>query len=337
MKRILLVVILALGIVSFASAQVDFNSFQIDFESFASAIAGTLASTTSSAGLAWSPAYIGQFPHLGVGVSVGAALMPYSAISPIVTMVGATIPPALSALQTYGVPLPAASVDARLGGFILPFDVGLKVGYLPPEAKQLLGSINLDYLLVGADVRLDILKDEGFSPALSIGVGYTYFQGSVGLPGLLSGATDVDITSFMNAAGYSGPNTLQFTSPDLTFNWQSNVIEAKVQLSKQLLIFIPHVGLDVSYGISKAGGGLASTMTYTGSATFAQMQAAFVKAGYPAPNAQGMTVLSDASGLAFRAYGGLDLALLIVHLDFSGTYDILTGAYGGGLNLRVQL
>lgn len=336
MKRIALVLILALGIVSFASAQVDFGAFKTDLATFATAVSGTLASTASSAGLSWSQAYIGQFPHFGVGVSVGASLIPYAAFSPILTLVGATIPAGLQFIQQYGIPLPAAAIDARIGGFGIPFDIGLKFGYLPPELKNLLGSVNVDYLLAGADFRLALLKDQGLSPALSIGVGYTYFQGSVGLPGVLTGPTSVDITALMNAVGYTGPHSLNFTSPDLNFNWQSNVIEAKVQLSKQLLLFTPSIGMSAAYGISTAGGGLASTMTYLGSATLAQMQQVFVASGYPAPTSQGFTIASAANGWAFRAYGGLNIALLFLNLDVNATYNILSGSFGGSVGLRIQ-
>jgi hypothetical protein len=340
MKRILLVILIVLVAAAMVPAQtVDFTQFQAQFVTFADAVAGTLASTASSAGLSWSPAYIGQFPHLGVGISVGASLIPYSAVEPIITLVGASIPAELTALQTYGIPLPAAAIDARIGGFILPFDIGLKFGTIPPALQSMLGPISVDYVLAGADFRLALLKDQGLSPALSVGVGYTYFKGSIGLAGVIPGGTDVDITQIMNYAGYAGTYSLSFTDPDLTFDWQSNVVELKAQLSKQILFFTPHIGLSGAYGISKAGGGLNSTMTYnaTGPATEAQMQQVFVDNGYPAPTSQGMAVSSPANGWSFRAYGGIDIALLILHVDVNASYNILTGSVGGGANIRIQL
>ena len=30
-----------------------------------------------------------------------------------------------------GIPIPATAVEARIGGFILPFDIGIKAGYIP--------------------------------------------------------------------------------------------------------------------------------------------------------------------------------------------------------------
>ncbi len=337
MKRFLIVLLVALVAASLAPAQtVDFTTFQTDFATFAGAVAGTLASTASSAGLSWAPAYIGQFPHLGIGISAGAGLIPYSAVKPVFTTLGVTLPSQLDFLQQYGIPLPAAAIDARIGGFGIPFDIGLKVGYLPPEAKSLLGSVNLDYLLAGVDFRLALLKDQGLTPALSVGVGYTYFKGALGLPGILPSATTVDITQMMNYAGYSGTHTLSFSNPDFTFDWQSNVIEGRVQLSKQLLFFVPNIGLSAAYGISSAGGGISSTMTYTGSATTAQMQQVFVANGYPAPTSQGFSIVKAADGWSFKVYGGVDIALLFLNLDVSANYNILTQSLGGGVNLRVQ-
>jgi hypothetical protein len=270
-------------------------------------------------------------------VSTGAGLIPYSAVAPIFTLVGASIPAGMEFLTAYGIPLPAFTIDARIGGFGIPFDIGLKVGYIPPDAKGLLGAVHVDFLLAGADFRLGLLKDQGLSPALSVGVGYTYFQGTVGLAGVITGATDLDITTLMNFAGYGGAHTLHFTDPALTFGWQSNVIEAKVQLSKQLFLFTPHVGLSAAYGISNAGGGLNSTMTYTGGATEAQMQQVFVANGYPAPTSQGIAVDAAANGWSFRAYGGLNISLFFLNLDFSASYNVLTSSFGGGANLRIQI
>jgi hypothetical protein len=342
MKRILIVLLVALCAASLAPAQTfNFADFQTSFGNFAGVVAGTLASTATVTGLSWSPAYVGQFPHFGIGLSAGAGLIPFTAIEPILTTLGVTLPSGLDPLKQYGIPLPSAVVDARIGGFGIPFDIGLKVGLLPPSLKSSLGSVNLDYLLAGADLRIDLLKDQGLMPALSVGVGYTYFRGSIGLPGVLPGATTVDIHQFMQLAGYTSStyDRLVFSSPDLTFNWQSNVIEAKVQLSKQLLLFIPHIGLSAAYGISTAGGGVSSTMDYQNDAgyTTTDLQNAFAAAGYEAPTSQGFVVSKSANGWSVRVYGGLDIALLIIHLDVSGSYNLVTGSLGGGLNLRLQL
>ncbi len=338
MKRIAMILVIGVLAVAMAPAQsVDFTTFQADFQTFATAVAGTLASTAAGTGLAWTPAYIGQFPHLGLGVSVGAGLIPYAAVEPIFSMLGVTLPSSLSMLQTYGIPLPGATIDARIGGFILPFDIGLKFGYFPPQEQSLLGSIQLNYLMAGGDVRLALLKDEGLMPALSVGVGYTYFQGSVGLPGVISGNTVLDVSQAMNLEGYPGTHLLTLSSPTLAFNWQSSVIEAKAQLSKKILILVPTIGVSAAYGISTAGGGLNSTLSYTGPNSLATVQQVFQTLGYTLPSATGIAVSAASNGWAFSAFGGLGISLLILDLDVSANYNILTGSLGGGVNVRIQI
>ena len=49
------------------------------FQTFATAAASSLPLETS-VGLNWSDAYIGQFPHFGIGLTVGAATIPFSAV-----------------------------------------------------------------------------------------------------------------------------------------------------------------------------------------------------------------------------------------------------------------
>jgi hypothetical protein len=337
MKRIALILIIGVLAVAMAPAQsVDIAAFQTQFETFATAVAGTLASTATLTGLNWAPAYIGQIPHFGLGVSVGAGLIPYAAVAPIFTLLGVQLPSNLSMLTSYGIPLPGAAVDFRLGGLILPFDIGVKFGYIPPEVQKALGNLQIQYLMAGGDVRLALLKDEGLMPALSVGVGYTFFKGNIGLSNILPGDTVIDVTSEMNTAGYAGPHTLRISSPDLGFNWQSNVLEAKVQVSKKLLILVPTVGLSAAYGISNVGGGLTSTLT-SDQNELPLVEQIMAKYGYPVPDATGVTVSSASTGWSLRAFGGLGISLLFLDLDVNASYNILTQSLGGGVNVRIQL
>jgi hypothetical protein len=100
------------------------GEFQAAFGQFATAASGTLASAATS-GLNWSPAYIGQFPHFGVGVTLGATGMPWTTAKPVFDMLGVAIPTELSFSGEEAIGLPALTVDARIGGFGIPFDVGL--------------------------------------------------------------------------------------------------------------------------------------------------------------------------------------------------------------------
>jgi hypothetical protein len=250
------------------------------------------------------------------------------------------LPSELDFLQTYGVPLPAAAIDARIGGFGIPFDIGLKIGFIPDTVKAMMGSVQADYFIAGGDFRFAILQDKGFVPALSVGAGYSYLKGGVQVAGLLGGPQDIVITDIMNAAGYIGAHTLTLSNPAVGFSWESHVLETKIQVSKNLLIFTPHLGISGAYALkSSVGGGLVSALSYTGSAPdLATVQQVFEDNGYTAPTDQGFIVAADApAGWAFKVFGGTSLNLVFIRLDLDAYYNVLSGAYGGNVNLRFQL
>ena len=338
MKRLLLVI----GIFALLSGGVwaqapDLSEFEASFQSFADGVANSLP-ITASIGLNWSHAYIGQFPHFGVGVSVGGMFLPYESIEPVVTAlgVGSSIP---EELKTLGLPFPTIAAGARLGGFILPFDMGFKFGMIPEEAKDLFSEdVTADFFLIGGDVRFPVVKGKGLIPTLSVGGGYTFLRGRIGI-------TDVSASQTINLYDYLQPiyggttHELIFTEPDLTFNWDTHTIEAKAQASWNLLLFTPHVGLGAAYGISNAGGGLSSTVVYSNDAgvTEDQMKDVLESLGYPIPTANGLEVISEANGWSFWVYGGTAINIFFIKVDLSAMYNFLNGDYGASVNLRLQL
>jgi hypothetical protein len=338
MKRLILVLVILIVAVGGAFA-FTFSQFQTAAQDFANGVSSALP-LESSVGLNWSDAYIGQLldvpPHFGVGVTVGAAAMPYSAVQGALSTFGVTLPSAASFMTTYGVPLPAYTVDVRIGGFILPFDIGLKFGYLPPGALSSLGinGFSADYLNVGGDIRIGIIQDRGILPGLSVGVGYTYMRGNIGVPGMLGGPITVSSVSYGGSS-----HTIGFTDPSLGFLWSSSVIDAKVQLSKTLFIITPFVGLGASYGISSAGVGMQSTMTVDGSAAtqseLDQINSAF-GTNYTLQN-PGFGVTSAASGFSARVFGGFSFNIFILKIGVGAEYEFLSGSIAAMANARIQL
>jgi len=329
--------------VSASSSEISLEDLQTGFESFAAGVANTLGSA-STTGLNWSSAYIGQFPHLGVGLTVGAALIPYANMQPILETFGVTdIPAEFSFLETYGIPPPAVTADARIGGFILPFDIGLKLGFIPDQLKEYMVGVNMDYLMFGADFRLALMDGKGWKPAISVGVGYSYYRGSIAVPDVM-GTGDLmsmDVTDYAVAAGYpSDTYTLAMSGPELMFDWESSVIEAKIQVSKKLLFITPSVGVSAAKAFSTAGGGILSTLTMKNGAGVEQDMTDLVtlldQLGLPAPTDQGVTVSSEAGGWAFTAFGGVSVNLFFLYVDTFVNYNLLSGSYGGSVNLRVQ-
>jgi hypothetical protein len=337
MKRLVIVLFVLAVAASGAFAQFSFTEFQSDFQAFAGEIANALP-FNASIGNNWSDAYIGQLigmpPHLGVGATVGATTIPLSAVASLVSAVGAVLPPEVSSVTGFGFPVPAYTADLRLGGFALPFDLGLKVGYLPPDALQGL-PFTVDYLLIGGDVRFALLKEDILLPAISVGAGYTFMHGKIGIGGLLPGGITLASFTFPD----NSVHTLGFTNPSLNFAWDTNVIDLKAQISKSLLIITPYLGVGASYGISSAGGGVSSAMTVDGSpASQSDIDAINSMTGgsYTLQN-PGIQVLSSANGWAFRAWGGLSLNILVLRLDLNVLYNFTSGSLGGSAGARIQI
>ncbi len=343
MKRVLIVLglLLFLSTGLFAQYSLDYASFADAFQGFADDVASTLPATAGVAGLSWSPAYIGQFPHFGVGLSLGASTIPYAKIEPLVNELTISLPSEFDYFKDWGVPIPALALDARLGGLMLPFDVGFKIGFVPDQMREKLGKVNLDYLLVGGDVRVPLLKEKGLLPALSVSGGYTFMRGNVGVPDVIgTGDYDVDLSAY-------SLGVLRATAPELAFTWDTHTFVGKVQASKKLFLFTPHIGLGAAYGVSNAGGGLSSSVEYDDGSGFQPItqseidaiKDALAAAGQPVPDIDSESILvsSDADGFSFWVYGGTAINILILKVDLSAMYNLLSKSYGGAVNVRIQL
>ena len=216
MRKILIVLVVLVVFTFSVHAQAyTWGDFDTAFSDFATGVAGSLP-MNAQVGLNWSPAYIGKFPHFGIGSTLGFSTIPYSAMKPVLDRFNITIPSNMEFLQTLGIPFPAWAIDARLGGFVLPFDIGLKFGFIPEALKDKLVNFTLDYLMIGGDVRYQLVKERFIVPAISVGLGYTYLRGGVGIPDLMSGAQTY----------YLPPpfalNYLTVTSPSVNFHWQTH-------------------------------------------------------------------------------------------------------------------
>ncbi len=239
MKKTLIAIFLLSFLVTGIFAQVTYNKMKTSFSQFSSDVAEALpfASTT---GLQWSDAYIGGFPHFGVGFSVGAVTIPAEAFTSLASTLGFDLPTELTSLGI-GVPLPGYTIDARLGLPFLPFDIGVKLGTIPPGTLDRTG-IGVDYTLAGVDVRLPVIKQNIVLPAVSLGVGFNYLSSTVSTTAAGLG-TSMDLTSIVGNTAI-----INFPDPDVAFKMETKTVDAKLQVSKSLLIFTPYLGVGYSYG-----------------------------------------------------------------------------------------
>jgi hypothetical protein len=345
MKR--LYILLALTLIVFTaplSAQLTtYDEFSAGFVDFAESIADELPFNTT-VGLNWADAYIGTLPHFGIGVTIGATLVPFGTLDEAMKPLGVDLEAELGdELGGLGFPLPGAVLDARIGGIVLPFDLGFKIGYLPQEAKVFLpGNMSLDYLLIGGDIRYAIVQEKGWLPDVSIGVGYNYLKGNIAISGIMGG--DQDIADVETG---TGTVTLRLQDPDVYLNWEASTIDLKVQVSKTLLVFTPFVGVGAAYGESTSGGGLKTNVlvnwpgpgfTPITDDQIKQIKDYYELIGEPVPDlsASGLIVNSDAKGWAYRVFGGISLNVFLLRINLNGMYNITTGAVGASINGAIQ-
>jgi hypothetical protein len=335
MKRFA-VVLAILALVSGASWAQSFDAFQGAFQTFSGQMASSLA-VNSTIGFTWSDAAIGSFPHFGAGLNVGAAFTGEGTASPLFSALGKTAP---AELDQFGIPIPAVVASAKIGLPFLGMDIGVKGGIIWPELADSLKSssgVSAEYKNIGAQLRLPILKDEGFIPAVSLGFGASYQQGRI----LASvGAGDTTIINNETINGHSW--TVVAKDPLLDLGWESMIYDGSLQVSKRILGFLtPYAGVGYSFGTSTVTGGVSSDLTFTRGGVpsdYAALAADFAAMGGTAPalSATGFTYTTANTDPVFRLYGGLSVRLIVV-LDLGVMYVPASGNFGASAMLRFQL
>ncbi len=334
MKRVILISMMVLAAAAGAWGQ-TLSEFQSGFTAFSADMASTL-SYNATVGNNWSDAYLGGFPHFGVGLAVGVTAVPTASIEPFFTAMQVAVP---DSLKTMGLPIPAAALSAKLGGLILPFDVGLKAMVLPGSVASALSAsgITADYKLFGGNVRFGLVKEGLLFPDVSFGAGYNRLTGSVGV--------DIPATtpSFTYVDQFSAPHTVAATNPSLSLDWATNSFDFTLQVSKGLLFLRPYAGLGYSMGKSTVSGGLLSTITHDGAAMtqadIDEINAALAASGQATIDISSTGILFNAedSSPVLRIYGGLSFEIFVIKLDTTVTYVPTTKSLGASAMVRFQL
>jgi len=283
----------------------------------------------ASMGLNWSDAYIGKFfpalpPHFGAGVSLGYTTLDAGSFNGLLKQFGIDLPINLS-----GYPLPGWALEGRLGGFFLPFDIGVKFGWLPIDISS--SDLKLDYLLTGFDLRYALLEGKGLLPRLSVGAGFNYLKG--GLTKSIGEERKFDYTDLSNTR-----QTLTLEAPKVGISWETATLDFKAQISKTLLIVTPYLGVGASVGWSKAGYKVETKITDTGNNIGTNMaNQIFGQLGIDNIDANGFFSIKDFNGWSFRAFGGVGLSLAILKIDLTGLFNFIDQNYGISLGARIQL
>jgi hypothetical protein len=276
-------------------------------------------------GLNWSDAYIGQLldkpPRFGLGFSLGYTTIQGNSLNGLMQQFGASLP-----LNVGGFPLPGYTVEGRIGGIVLPFDVGFKVGYLNlPLAEQ---EADLDYFLIGFDVRYVVLKG-GKLPTISVGAGFNYLSGGVS-------AKVGDEVQIAYPTSSSTTGTLTMDKPTVGMNWETKVFDLKAQISKSFLIFTPYFGVGTSVGWSQAGYGVKTKITDSENNLDAAKD---ILAGYGIHNLDetGFSSTRQFARWNFRTFGGFSINIAFLRLDLTAMYNFVGRNYGVTFGTRIQL
>jgi hypothetical protein len=329
MKKLKLVVTLALGMALFGAVPL-FPQNLVDLQKAAGEFSGALVKSlpfNAAFGLNWADAYIGKFlpsvpPHFGAGFALGYTTMDFEAFDKLLNHFALSVPGGFDLGQ---MAFPAYVAEARIGGFILPFDAGLKFGAFENFG---ISSTAVDYLLVGGELRYALIdgKTSLLLPNLSVGVGLNYLSGS------FTGAQ-----SLINLSYPSG-GTLQLFNSEVGLQWEALALDFKAQVSKSFLILTPYIGLGASHAWSSAGYRVTTDLSALAGDTDtinAALKAAGVE-GIDFSKDSFSTILEE-TGWSFRAFGGLSVNLALFRLDLTGLYNFIDGNYGITLGGRFQL
>jgi hypothetical protein len=292
----------------------------------------------STMGLNWSDAYIGKLfpslpPHFGVGISAGMTTMNIGSINGLASMFGFNLPIDIP----IGFPLPGYTIEARVGGIILPFDVGVKFGTLGdafgtssiPFISGLGVSMDMKYTLFGADIRYAVIDSKILPIKLSVGFGINRLEG--GITTSIGGGQSF---SFPNPSG--GNWTLDVPAPNLALVWETTCFELKAHVSFPIFIITPYAGAGLSYAKSSAGYRITSDITVNGDPINEDQLESLNGFGVSVdPN--GFHSIIEVDGFNLRLYGGISLNLAMFKLDLTGMYNVFDNGLGFTIGFRFQL
>ena len=204
----------------------------------------------------WPEAWIGNIfpsapPHFGLGLSLGAAELPIEglnkALSQFNEVSGGASFPALSNDLAF----PTFTVDARIGGLVLPFDIGISFMCLP---NMKFDNVTFDYLTIGGSLRYAILQDKGLIPGLSLGMGFMYNKGFV--------EVKVEDTAYVRS------------------DFKTTSIFFEAQVSKKILFLVPFLGFRGVMAQSTNSWAWEYNATFLGYDTIGQVEKGTVNRGF---------------------------------------------------------
>ena len=217
-----------MGIITGTNAKIpvtfDTENISAGLDDFTFSLIKTAPSTVSHQNM-WASGYIGQLldlpPHFGGGISMGMAQLKTDGIATVLKEMGLDY-------DVKNLFLPTLTFDARIGGLLIPFDLGIHGMMIknPLEFNIQETFFSIDYGTVGADIRFPLIKQNTVLPNLSLGFGYAYSKGNAGI-------------------------SVQEETAKVTAGYESQILQATVQVSKKILIVEPFAGVRATLSSNK--------------------------------------------------------------------------------------
>ncbi len=217
-------------------------------------------------------------------------------------------------------PIPSAAFNLRIGGIILPFDLGVYgITTLNDSLKDISADdfkFGLNYTTVGVDLRYELYKGSLFLPKISAGAGYIYSD--IGFDFEMSKQVDISVASV------SVPSTLDSA---VSLSSTTHTIFAQVQASKKLLVFEPYIGvkLFMSRYINKYDWNYE---TKNGIET--------IENAFSDKDSSSKTTDFSSDTMATQFFGGLGISLLKFQITLNGAYNAKTNYWSAGIGFNFK-
>lgn len=279
----------------------------------------------------WAESWIGMLiPNVkfGFGVNAGVATLDISNLLEVADALAIDTGDIRDFTENYDNKLvfPTVAADLRIGGIILPFDLGVSfVTFDTRDWNQIDSNIApcaFDYFTLGGDLRWKLFNLGGkfFHVRGSLSGGGYYTKGGVEV-------SDDDIGAGAN------------------LDFRSTTLFAGFQMSAKALCFVPFVGgrllftkssvdWEAKANWSKILEGASSAVTTPSGDVIDPIQIAIDNDILPTKFSGGS---SSSWGVRPQLYGGLGIDLFIIDITVSGSYDFVKEILGGAVSVRFSI
>lgn len=246
-KNILAIAILFICFSINAQESVSKNSVTDQIVNFSNTLTSIMPENITALNV-WPEAHIGKFfpsfpPHFGFGISAAGTLVDTSFAKDTFDTLSKLILKDMTDIKLDFeckdiMVLPTCAINARLGGFLLPFDIGVfGIATIPDLLKKFnFGDFDasIDYFTFGGDIRYAIYEGNIFMPKVSLGVGYFYAQQELNF--------DINKTKFA-----INEETNVNINANVNLLLKTHTFFAQMQISKKILILTPFIGARAYY------------------------------------------------------------------------------------------